>query len=295
MLQSLIISTLLTTSSILPTLASPGPSSPSSPSPREVSASRRAPTNPPDTIPYIPWPDAQAHAYDTLVWDGGSQSQFDSLLIVTNVPRTGSLSLIGAEWLRLAYHDMSTHNVHTGLGGLDASIRFELDRAQNVGDGMKNSLHDFSPLVKEGVSLSDVIAAGTVLAVVGNNGPLIPYRTGRVDATEAGPATVPEPQQNLSTHTAMFANQGFSKTEMIQLVACGHTLGGVRGADFPELVTGPKGGAKGQAVKGLIHAGQSKNGLKIKRAAAKTASAKKPGSTAKPAPQPQDGGEDGFV
>ena len=29
-----------------------------------------------------------------------------------------------------AYHDMATHDVDSGMGGLDASIRFELDRPE---------------------------------------------------------------------------------------------------------------------------------------------------------------------
>jgi catalase (peroxidase I) len=70
------------------------------------------------------------------------------------------------------------------------------------------------------------------MGVVGNGGPLIPFRPGRVDTQEPGPATVPEPQQDLATHTEDFRKQGFSPTEMIALVACGHTLGGVRGQDF---------------------------------------------------------------
>ena len=58
---------------------------------------------------------------------------------------------------------------------------------------------------------------------------------GRIDATEAGRSGVPEPQQDLDTHTKMFAMQGFNQTEMIELVACGHTLGGVHHEDFPEI------------------------------------------------------------
>jgi catalase (peroxidase I) len=58
----------------------------------------------------------------------------------------------------------------------------------------------------------------------------VPYRAGRVDAT--GPITtqytVPQPQDSLASHTAAFARMNFSATEMIQLVACGHTLGGVQ-------------------------------------------------------------------
>jgi hypothetical protein len=72
----------------------------------------------------------------------------------------------------------------------------------------------------------------------GSGGPKIDFRGGRVDATEAGPAGVPEPQDTLQSHTAAFARMGFTPTEMIQLVACGHSLGGVQNAAFPTIVPG---------------------------------------------------------
>ncbi|KIK55701.1 hypothetical protein GYMLUDRAFT_47659 [Collybiopsis luxurians FD-317 M1] len=134
---------------------------------------------------------------------------------------------------------MSTHDVDDGTGGLDASIQYELDRPQNIGEGMLDSLNDFiafqipSPFF----SLADTIALGAVFGVAGCGGPVIPFSVGRVDATEAGPATVPEPQQDLASHTESFRRQGFIPTEMIALVACGHTLGGVRQVDFPLIVT----------------------------------------------------------
>lgn len=78
---------------------------------------------------------------------------------------------------------------------------------------------------------------GVVHSVIACGGPFIPYRAGRVDTHVPGPATVPLPQQDLATHTELFRMQGFNATEMIQLVACGHTLGGVRNPDFPTIVT----------------------------------------------------------
>lgn len=57
-----------------------------------------------------------------------------------------------------------------------------------------------------------------------------------MDALTAGRLGVPEPQQTLQSHTESFRQQGFSPTEMIGLVACGHTLGAVRTADFPDIV-----------------------------------------------------------
>lgn len=44
--------------------------------------------------------------------------------------RSDTGASIGAEWLRLAYHDVATHDVDSGTGGLDASIAFELDRVE---------------------------------------------------------------------------------------------------------------------------------------------------------------------
>ncbi|KAF7342732.1 Peroxidase [Mycena sanguinolenta] len=146
-------------------------------------------------------------------------------------------STIAAQWLRLAYHDMATHNATTGTGGMDASIAFEFTRPQDVGVGMIESLVDFLVAPNEYVGMADVIAMGAINAVIGCGGPVIPYRGGRVDATEAGPATVPEPQQDLASHIASFQAQGFNQTEMIMLVACGHSLGGVRQVDFPLIVT----------------------------------------------------------
>lgn len=67
-------------------------------------------------------------------------------------------------------------------------------------------------------------------------GPILPYRGGRIDALAAGPEGPPQPQQGLQTFVQDFARMGFNTTEMIQMVACGHTIGSVRSTDFPNLV-----------------------------------------------------------
>ncbi|KAK1230059.1 hypothetical protein PQX77_006875 [Marasmius sp. AFHP31] len=142
-----------------------------------------------------------------------------------------------AQWLRLGYHDMSTHNIDDGTGGLDASIVFELDRPQNVGLGMRETINDLSLLIHPDVSFADIIAFAVVRAVANcGDGPTIPLRGGRVDATSVGPETVPEPHQDLASHTESFRRQGFTQSEMIALVACGHTVGGVRREDFPDVI-----------------------------------------------------------
>lgn len=44
--------------------------------------------------------------------------------------RSDTGASVGAEWLRLVYHDVATHDAVAGTGGLDASIAFELDREE---------------------------------------------------------------------------------------------------------------------------------------------------------------------
>ena len=100
------------------------------------------------------------------------------------------------------------------------------------------SLTFFNPFLSVRSSMADIIALGATVALgsCSNGGVLVPFRGGRVDATEAGPSGVPEPQQDLNSHISSFKNQGFNVSEMIGLVACGHTLGGVHGNDFPDIV-----------------------------------------------------------
>ncbi|KAF5376378.1 hypothetical protein D9757_008674 [Collybiopsis confluens] len=183
------------------------------------------------------WPNPLLNYADRQLYEGPLNS------VVLGCPSRDN-STLPAQWLRLAYHDMATHNVDDGTGGLDGSIRFELDRPQDIGQGMIDSLRDFTggndfvgQVQAPFFGMADIIALGAVLAVAGCGGPVVPFSAGRIDATEAGPATVPEPQQDLASHTESFRRQGFTPSEMIALVACGHTLGGVRQVDFPLVVT----------------------------------------------------------
>ncbi|KAK6996397.1 peroxidase [Favolaschia claudopus] len=143
-----------------------------------------------------------------------------------------------ADWVRTAYHDMATHNVADGTGGLDASIRFEEEqaRAENVGNGFSNTINVLAGFSTRYTSIADTIALGLVFGVEFCGGPRVPFRGGRIDATEPNLPGVPEPDQTLDSHIASFARQGFTQEEMIGLVACGHTFGGVQHAPFPNIV-----------------------------------------------------------
>ncbi|KAJ6473767.1 heme peroxidase [Mycena sanguinolenta] len=199
---------------------------------------------------------ATAHAY---LWPSPMLDELESLLYEITPGTTGIASFVqpcdtftpastgnsgstgrsnAADWIRTAYHDMAAHNITDGTGGLDASIRFaeEQARAENVGDGFSNTFSVLTGFSTRYVSVADVLALGTVIAVEFCGGPQIPFRGGRVDATEPNLPGVPEPEQTLDSHIATFGRQGFTQDEMIGLVACGHTFGGVQHAPFPDIV-----------------------------------------------------------
>ncbi|KAF7368526.1 Peroxidase [Mycena venus] len=143
-----------------------------------------------------------------------------------------------ADWIRTAYHDMATYNNVDGTGGMDASIRFaeEQARAENAADGFNNTLRLLLPVANRYVSIADALALGAITAIESCGGPEIAFRGGRIDAASPNAPGVPQPQQDLKSHIASFSRQGFTQKEMISLVACGHTFGGVQHAPFPDIV-----------------------------------------------------------
>ncbi|KAF2638855.1 heme peroxidase [Massarina eburnea CBS 473.64] len=183
------------------------------------------------------------------VWPGEHDHMEDLYMLQSGFSRFGFIDGIltcgfnqgvpgrqnAAEWIRTAYHDMATYDTDTGLGGIDASIMFETNREENKGTAFDNTFGHLASFYSVKSGGADLLALAVVGSMAACNGYEIPLRVGRVDATEAGQAGVPEPQQDLATHTEKFKKQGFNQTEMIELVACGHTLGGVHGANFPEI------------------------------------------------------------
>ncbi|PVF94577.1 heme peroxidase [Serendipita vermifera] len=144
-----------------------------------------------------------------------------------------------AEWLRTAFHDAATHDSAAGTGGIDASIAVEADREENKGTAVSATLNFFFAFVTARVSLADLVALGVVAAMDSCGGPEIPFRSGRIDNFTPSPPGVPEPHQDIQTHINAFSRMGFTKEEMIGLVACGHSIGGVHHATFPDIVPPP--------------------------------------------------------
>lgn len=131
---------------------------------------------------------------------------------------------------------MATANVFFGTGGIDASVMYELNNGENLGPGLNTSLITYAGYFSPRSSMSDLIALGASLSTRVCGGPAVPVRGGRVDATSAGSVGVPQPQNAISLFINQFQRMGFTQAEMIGLVACGHTIGGVHTTEFPALV-----------------------------------------------------------
>ncbi|KAM0799909.1 heme peroxidase [Usnea florida] len=141
-----------------------------------------------------------------------------------------------AQWIRTAFHDFVTADVAAGTGGIDASIGFETHRPENVGVAFNDSLFIFAFFISAKVSMADLIALGTAMAIGTCGGPPIQLRGGRIDATEAGASGVCQPETDLQTTLASFSGAGFNPADTIALTACGHTMGGVHHSTFPQIV-----------------------------------------------------------
>lgn len=82
------------------------------------------------------------------------------------------------------------------------------------------------------------------MAVATCGGPVIPFHGGRIDVWQAQSSNnTPVPEDDIQTLIESFRKQGFTPAEMIKLTACGHTMGGVRSTDFPDLVAPPSSNA----------------------------------------------------
>jgi catalase (peroxidase I) len=129
-----------------------------------------------------------------------------------------------AEWVRTAFHDSATHDATGKTGGLDASIQYELDRPENLGAALNNTLADISSSVDIRSSAADVLALSLVMAVARCADMRIPLRLGRRDATEAGIKGVPEAHTDLDTTRKRFETMSLNEGMGSDVLTCKYSL-----------------------------------------------------------------------
>ena len=182
------------------------------------------------------WPAPTDELEDLLYLNTGYRSTSLAGAVTPCSKGLSASRVTAAEWLRTAFHDAISGNIYTGQGGLDGSIAWEVDTLENEGVFADDSVKTWANYVSDITSLSDVIAAGTYALTRSCSNISIAVRGGRVDATEAGPlGFVPQPQNAVGIFRNQFARMGLDDKGMVQFVACGHSIGGVHGADHPEI------------------------------------------------------------
>ena len=188
------------------------------------------------------WPSSIDELEDIMYLNTGYRSRGFAAPVVPCSNGAGPGRNAAAERIRTAFHDMSPGNVVRKTDGLDASIIFEFG-GDNPGPGFPSTVTANVPYLSSRSSMADLIALGVYTSVRSCGGPAVSMRGGRVDATERGPAGVPQPQNTVFTFQNQFLRMGFNQAEMIALVACGHSLGAVHTSNFPLIV--PQGSTPG--------------------------------------------------
>jgi hypothetical protein len=194
------------------------------------------------------WPSSIDELEDVMFLTSGYKSRgFADFVTPCSYSEHGPGRQAAAEWVQTAFHDMATTDIYyatksSAHGGIDASLAFELNSGDNIGDGLYTSLLNYARFFNSRLSVSDLIALGVYAGVRSCGGPAIPMRGGRIDATQAGPMGVPQPQNGIGQFINQFARMGYDQTDMITMTACGHTLGGVHSDNFNDVV------AKGAAA-----------------------------------------------
>jgi L-ascorbate peroxidase len=149
--------------------------------------------------------------------------------LVANVPKTKCPAV-----LRLVFHDAGTYLASAKDGGMNASVRFELNRPESFGlkrglSVVKSAYDALEGTPAEGkVSFADMIACAGAYAVEFTGGPrfLERVRLGRVDTSEADPENrMPEQTLGGVAMREHFARSGVSTRDMVALAGA-HTIGG---------------------------------------------------------------------
>ena len=162
----------------------------------------------------VGWPSpAYDEIEDLMVLNSGySARNFPFPLVPCTFTRSPGHSIAGG-FLRTAFHDIAAADVRAGMGGLDASIGFEMDTSiyiENTGVVFNNTMTYFSSYFNSRATMLDLIALGVYISVRACGGSAVPLKAGRIDFTNAGPQAVPDPKNDTVKMTVEFVRMGIS-------------------------------------------------------------------------------------
>jgi len=139
--------------------------------------------------------------------------------------------------IRLAWHDAGTYEISTNSGGPRGCMRFEDNGESKHGAnaGLQIARKLLEPLQlkyceedNKIMSVADLWALASVIAIEKSGGPIIPFRFGRTDCKdhiESSPeGRLPDGDKGLPHLLQIFSKLGFNTTEIVALSGA-HTLG----------------------------------------------------------------------
>jgi len=132
--------------------------------------------------------------------------------------------------VRIAWHDAGTYDVNTNTGGVNGSVRFDVEQKHKTNAGLKIALDLLAPFKKDfpEISYADLFQLASVVAIEYAGGPKIAFRMGRKDAE--GPEKCPEEgrlpdaEHKLPQLRKVFYRMGLNDKELTVLSG-GHSLG----------------------------------------------------------------------
>ncbi|KAA0154565.1 hypothetical protein FNF27_02293 [Cafeteria roenbergensis] len=130
--------------------------------------------------------------------------------------------------VRLAWHDAGTFNVKDGTGGTNASIRFsEMAHAANSGLNIAIGLLEPIKAKHPEISNADLYQLASVVGIEFAGGPVIPFRSGRKDATAeecVEDGRLPDATKAADHLRDVFYRMGMNDQEIVALSGA-HCLG----------------------------------------------------------------------
>src|ERR1051326_456869 len=89
------------------------------------------------------WPASSDELEDLMFLNSGYRARaFPAAITPCGTSKKGPGRNAAAEWIRVAFHDMATANTYARggtTGGLDASLMFELNSGENIGDAFNTT------------------------------------------------------------------------------------------------------------------------------------------------------------
>ena len=142
--------------------------------------------------------------------------------------------------MSLKFFRSGTYSQQTNDGGTTGSLQFEWQRPEN--SGLRTTVEFYLDLVRrDGISFADAVVYGGKVAVEVCGGPIIPFKFGRVDVTEADPENrLPGPAVTAEEIKNIFMRRlGLTAEETVAYIGGGHAIGGVHAENTLGVKSGP--------------------------------------------------------